>query len=524
MNINNLSSSKNCWSKLAKQSQLCLSVVLASSAVITSNSAAQAVQFDFSYAPGTSLEQRLAFEMAGNIWSSYLTDNMTVEIHVEMTDLLPDNVIGGALPGIKARQHISNVYNKLGADRISSDDYVAVDNMNLYHNNQRYRAVVDNYEVNYNQFINLTRANSKALGMLNGTDDDLDGYILMSNLTAESVDWSYNFSSNSVPNDTLDFLSVAMHEIGHVLGFVSGVDDPNWLYELSEAQQKQSNKGQTGINAPQKDSDYNQLADDETYITVLDLFRFSPESTSFANNNSDLSVGGEKFFSIDGGNTNLASFSTGKDTSLGGDGYQASHWKQANNPLGIMDPTLREEEKGTISELDLRAFDVIGYNRQSGNVNIDLSSLFNQTKQDVANDLGIWVGHLEQVLNGASYHWVDQAITYANQDRTQDVINMIETSEVYEWGYNPNGDGNGNGNGNDDDDNGNGNCNPNCNSYPQVLAGILTNEGLFSQAYWSTFDFESEPKKVPEPGVNIGLLGLGLWASNSFLKHYRKSK
>ncbi len=59
--------------------------------------------FEFSYAPGTTQEQILGFEMAGQIWSSYLTDNVTVNIHVEISNQLPTNVLGGALPGIQAK-------------------------------------------------------------------------------------------------------------------------------------------------------------------------------------------------------------------------------------------------------------------------------------------------------------------------------------------------------------------------------------------------------------------------------------
>ncbi len=58
-------------------------------------------QFNFTYAPGTSLEQMIGFEMAGEFWSQQLADNVSINIFVEMTDYLPENVIGGALPGIE---------------------------------------------------------------------------------------------------------------------------------------------------------------------------------------------------------------------------------------------------------------------------------------------------------------------------------------------------------------------------------------------------------------------------------------
>ena len=56
-----------------------------------------------------------------------------------------------------------------------------------------------------------------------------------------------------------------------------------------------------------------------------------------------------------------AAFSTGAFT---GDGNQASHWKAddiTGISLGIMDPTLAFGQISPISNFDLRALDVIGY-------------------------------------------------------------------------------------------------------------------------------------------------------------------
>jgi len=65
-----------------------------------------------------------------------------------------------------------------------------------------------------------------------------------------------------------------------------------------------------------------------------------------------------KYFSVDGGATSLAAFSTGSQY---GDGFEAHHWKN-NLGLGVMDPTIVSGELVSISNIDLRAFDVIGYN------------------------------------------------------------------------------------------------------------------------------------------------------------------
>ena len=90
-------------------------------------------------------------------------------------------------------------------------------------------------------------------------------------------------------------------------------------------------------------------------------------------------------------------------------------------------------------------------------------------------------------------------------DRSQDVIDMIEASEIYEWGF---------GGGGDD------NCDPNtqnCGS-SQILAQAFASEGLFSQAYWSTLDIETQSVEVPESSPMTALLGLGLLSFGGLVK------
>ena len=60
--------------------QKLMPALLALAATIGSSSAALATEFNFTYAPGTSLEKMLAFEMAGQIWSDHLADDATINI------------------------------------------------------------------------------------------------------------------------------------------------------------------------------------------------------------------------------------------------------------------------------------------------------------------------------------------------------------------------------------------------------------------------------------------------------------
>mgnify|MGYP000583776693 FL=1 len=103
----------------------------------------------------------------------------------------------------------------------------------------------------------------------------------------------------------------------------------------------------------------------------LDIFRYSDNSqATFGAGTRDLGYGGDPYFSIDGGVTNLGFFSSGRQN---GDGQQASHWRD-NLSLGIMDPTSAPRgQANTITELDIRAFDVIGWDRVGQNGNGDIN-------------------------------------------------------------------------------------------------------------------------------------------------------
>ncbi|MGL6342673.1 MAG: NF038122 family metalloprotease, partial [Waterburya sp.] len=201
------------------------------------------------------------------------------------------------------------------------------------------------------------------------------------------VSWDYNSSRNSnIQGRTLDFLSVALHEVGHILGFVSGMDDEGWLNVVTEARTK------------------NEVikSDAMKFATPLDLFRYS--SASSAVGKIDLSVGGNSFFSINGGKTNLGNFSTGEYSDLGGDGYQASHWKyQGDNPMGIMDPALKLGQRRNLSNLDIKAIDVMGW--------------------DVNNTAFNWQQIYNNAVINAQNPWIE--------DRTKDVEKMIKESETY---------------------------------------------------------------------------------------------
>ncbi|NJO41793.1 MAG: hypothetical protein HC769_29095 [Cyanobacteria bacterium CRU_2_1] len=369
------------------------------------------MDFNFSYAPGTSLEQMITFEMAGGVWSSQLADDVTINIHIEMTDQLPEYVVGGALLGIQADQRYETWRNQLANDRTSADDEFAYQNQQ--NDADKFTVLIDGFKIDNNYELNMSRANAKALKMRGKDDSSLDGYILMNKLSDQSLTWDYDSLNNAVASGNVDFLSVALHEIGHTLGFYSGVDEPGWLTQ------------KTQYDATHQSDFYATLIGTLNNATPLDMFRFSAESVQQASTSDswiDLSIGGKPYFSTDGGKTALGYFATGEDTNLGGDGDQASHWKQ-DNSLGIMDPVLRPGQRRSISTLDQQALDVIGWDANPGGV--DLATLYNQAKERLAQRIGVTVDWLDANPQEASQRLI--------RDRTQDVYTMIDQSKVYNW-------------------------------------------------------------------------------------------
>ena len=468
---------------------------------VANHSAAQALNFNFTYSHGTSLDQMIAFEAAGDVWSAYFTDDITLNIHIGVTDLLPENVVGGAIPGFINDQDYQLFYNALNADKTSQNDITATSNIDAL----EYDARVGNLTLRDIDKIDITRANAKAVGLRDADDKSLDAYILMSDLSGVAgVEWNYNLNS-AVASNQLDFYSVAIHEIGHALGFVSGADNKETFFqEISSAIKEEEEElnivqvSQYGIEKPlnnvldnndalysQLVTDYNANNYDLNPATSLDLFRQS-SATQSDTDMIDLSLGVDSFFAIDK-SSQLAYFSTGEDTTIGGDGYQASHWKNQDNPLGIMAPTIGLGERREIKELDLIALDVIGFDRTQTNPTIDLS----QIASDVTSRIG----------NGKSL--------IKNNDNK--VMKMIEESEIYQWGW---GSGGGN------------NCDPNTQNCgnSQLLAEILTNEALFNQAYFSTLNIDTKSAEVPESSPMTALLGLSLVGVGGLVKGKSSNK
>jgi hypothetical protein len=290
--------------------------------------------------------------------------------------------------------------------------------------------------------MNLTRANAKALGMgfadvfgsfsFGSTDfvgnfSDLDGYILFSDLSNAPVRWSYDYNRLLPAGNTLDFLTTAIHEIGHVLGYVSGIDNPGWISKIAD----NWDIDDWDIYDTDSISDFYSFGVSElvSYTTPLDLFRYSATSTAAGLRDMTYgSLAGNKYFSTNQGKTAIAQFSTGANIDIGGDGQQASHWKPN---LAMMSPTLALGQRNSISTIDRRAFDTMGWDLSSGGINtssasLALSALSVQATQSLANQAGQSLGWVLQNLSASPTQLV--------QNRDAEIMEMIQNSQIYHLG------------------------------------------------------------------------------------------
>lgn len=273
------------------------------------------------------------FNAAAGLWSAVLADNVTINIQIGYASL-GANVIGETSSSFVEYSYLQTV-QALGTHRTSSDDCSAYGNLQTGSSYTRLINHTSNNPAGANSStpyldsmdrVGLTTANAKALGLM-PQDETVDAVIRFSS------DFSFDFDHvNPINFGQMDFVGVAAHEIGHALGFASGVDDIDYLAGAYPGDTFSSN--------------------------LLDLFRFSDLSLSLGAGVTDYTADErDKFFSTDGGATELALFSTGANF---GDGNQASHWKD-NLGLGLMDPTAGFGERLDLSENDRRAMDVLGY-------------------------------------------------------------------------------------------------------------------------------------------------------------------
>lgn len=292
------------------------------------------VQYNLSSAVAANTEFVAALELAAQTWEAVINDEITVVMSVGFTSGAGFIAAAGSS---SATAPYATFRNALIADA-SAEEAALVGSLPAAPLDFDYGGFI--YTPGISQSEDITNINTALVPAL-GFNDVNSG-------SDASITFNTDFPFDNDPTTPLepgavDVVYVMTHELGHALGFVSGTDGPN-------------------------------------FPSVWDYFRTGGEGA--ANDADDLaqwasvdrvmSQGGNAALDAVGSIAGLAenNFRLSTGTGAGGDGRQASHWKDQSllpqtNVIGVMDPTFEGgagiDTLNILSDADLVAFSLMGY-------------------------------------------------------------------------------------------------------------------------------------------------------------------
>ena len=280
--------------------------------------------FDLSFGPGLAgnPQAQAAFAEAAARWSAVLHNPVTIKVNVDYAPL-GQGILGATSSTILWGDY-SEIRDPLAATAATHPAAQAALLSSLPTVSQFQAHLPSGFSLGGVGYI--TQANYLGLGGSRITADE--GSITFSSNYA----WDFD-PTNGIDAGKFDFVGCATHELGHILGFMSIVDNVDEYQHAG-------------------------LTTDQIGPYPLDFYRFDPADLgagfNFTTSPRNFVPGGSQVFYTPDGTIPM---STGYYAS----GYQASHWMDGLG-LGIMDPTAAPGETLQLTGNDLEAMGLIGWN------------------------------------------------------------------------------------------------------------------------------------------------------------------